>query len=1705
MQTPINALKSHFTSRKNRLALVVSCLLLIGLVASAFPINEWYRKALLSQERKRLQLEIAPYNNLLDSMLQNHIALLHGVEAIIKGELAESGVIHMEEFESFSQKLTRGAIGIRKISVAPDGIVRFVYPLPETPDAIGINILHDAEADVKTAIQSTANTKQIVLSGPYTPEKGTAVFTAWHVLNHKDGFWGVVSIEYDLPVILNEAGISPGPDNIGLALLNSQSQVLAGPENIVNQSPVKSVVTIPDDGAWILAGVPSVGWNSLVKTPIRNLHISMVVFILLTVGIVYYLVSRRLKNIRLQQDTEDMLQQVWTNSRDGIILIDGRGIIQRVSPAASEILGVPQGKLQGHSIIDNEVTKMFFPVNDYKNQFLSGDLPESYNHTYVTDGDREKTITFRNSFIETANDGKLLLSSLRDITKQISLETHARKLGRILHESLNEIFVIDADSFRFKEVNRAAVANLGYSRNELLQMHPWEIKLDLTRGDFEKLVAPLLSYKKEQVQFQGKHYRKDKSTYIVDLNFEYTDYHGPALVAMASDVTDRQRLEGALRSLATSYAGLSGREFFEAVSKDIGENMDLEYVCIGELLPSGNTVRVTGGYAQGEIMGEFEYELAGTPCENVVGKRFCIYPEDIQAKFPEDKLLAELGAEGYVGSPLFENDGKALGIVFGLSTTPIQNQELIQNYFQAFIDRITSEISKSQTLEVLKNNRDLLKMSQEIGKIGSWELDLEVKTLTWTPQMYQIFGQKIQNFRPSYEKFLAQVHEDDQGKFEHALTDSTATEDSPLEHRIIKGDTREIRWVHLECYRYRDDAGNIKKLVGIVQDITDRKKAEKQRKQSENWFRQMFQQHSAIKLLVDPEKHGKIVDANQAALDFYGYTKDEMLALFIADINELPAAEVEKCMGKALSREESRFEFQHQMADGRKRYVEVFSSPIQVDDRTLLQSIIHDITDKKEAEKSLNKHLQKLECLYCAAPIGIGMLSDRVFETVNDEFCKMTGYSKEELIGQSARIVYPDDKTYNEVGTKKYGQIAKTGIGCIETTFKRKDGTNIDVLLSSAATNPDAPEKHVVTSAMDITHRNEIRHKLEESEERFRSLYENTTIGLYRTTPQGEIILANPTLVDMLGCESFEELKNRNLYHDVFHPDYSRDNFLSLFDDNDTVRSFESIWYREDGEEIIVRESARAVREANGEIKYIDGTVEDITEERIKALEKKRLHSAIEQTGETIVITDPDGTIIYVNPAFERISGYSYDEAVGVTPAILQSGEHDDDFYREMWATIASGKTWEGQFINRRKSGELYHEQAIISPVMDDTGEIVNYIAVKQDVTEKFSMENQLRQSQKMEAVGRLAGGVAHDFNNLLTVIRGYANVLKTDSGSEEHQDMARMIVQAAEQAGELTGQLLTFSRKQELKPQSIDPDALIDHMFQMLRRLVGEDINFHLVKSQATKKIYIDLGQFEQVLMNLTINARDAMPKGGDLTIETQVLRCSEVSESIIADIAVDNDEVFCISVSDTGVGMTEKTLEKIFEPFFTTKSKGKGTGLGLSTVFGIVKQSNGNIYVESTPGEGTSFHLYFPVKEEVCSEEEMEVSEPVIPIRGTKVLVLDDDENIVRFIKMVLEMHEVEVVAVYSGEKAIEKIRTADQPYDLFLTDVILPGNSGPEIAERATEIQPDLRVILMSGYTDDRTERYIEENNTIALRKPFQVEDIVGVIRKTLENVK
>jgi PAS domain S-box-containing protein len=496
-----------------------------------------------------------------------------------------------------------------------------------------------------------------------------------------------------------------------------------------------------------------------------------------------------------------------------------------------------------------------------------------------------------------------------------------------------------------------------------------------------------------------------------------------------------------------------------------------------------------------------------------------------------------------------------------------------------------------------------------------------------------------------------------------------------------------------------------------------------------------------------------------------------------------------------------------------------------------------------------------------------------------------------------------------------------------------------------------------------------------------------------------------------------------------------------------------------------------------------------------------KLRRTVEQSPDPVMITDRTCVLEYVNPAFEALTGYSREEVVGQTLGVLKSEQQAGELYEEMWDTVLSGKTFHGIVMNRKKNGETFILEKSITPLRNAAGEITHYISTGRDITDQRRLESQLQQAQKMDAIGRLAGGVAHDFNNLLMVISAYAELM-LDSLPAEHllRQKVDEIITASRRAAELTKQLLAFGRKQMQSLQLLDLNAALREIGRMLPRLIGEDIQLVFIPGQKLDKVTVDPVQIEQVVMNLAANARDAMPEGGKLTIETSNVHLDEAYRQRHS--MVPPGDYVLLAVTDSGLGIPQEHLAHIFEPFYTTKEEGKGTGLGLATVYGIVKQNGGFIWVYSEPGLGTAFKIYLPRAQAAIPEARSAITAQDSP-HGCETLLLVEDEAAVReSTREFLTRRGYTLLEASNGEEALRVSREFCGPIDLMISDVVMPKMSGPNLAERLSAERPHMKVLFVSGYAEHTILHHSKIDVTARLlQKPFGLNMLARKIREVL----
>ncbi|MEO7999765.1 MAG: PAS domain S-box protein [Gemmatimonadaceae bacterium] len=650
----------------------------------------------------------------------------------------------------------------------------------------------------------------------------------------------------------------------------------------------------------------------------------------------------------------------------------------------------------------------------------------------------------------------------------------------------------------------------------------------------------------------------------------------------------------------------------------------------------------------------------------------------------------------------------------------------------------------------------------------------------------------------------------------------------------------------------------------------------------------------------------------------------------------------------------------------------------------------------------------------------------------------------------------------------------------------------------------------VVVSAVDRARQQEIqtRNSLDKDRLLLRALFDTLPDAVFTKDLAGRYIQANKSALQQSGHPTEESLLGKTAFD--LHPAAiaeatQRDDAMVMAGN---VISDRELQLKTASGELRWFLSLKApLRDDDGKVTGIVGVTRDITDRRSAEIERDRhlrqLELQIERMPIAYILTDGDFNCVRWNPAAERIFGYSKDEVIGRRAFDLIVPEKSRERASKIIEQISMGRMdAHGEFGNIKKGGENITCEWHNTPMFDDAGKFVGLLSLTLDVTARKKLEAQLLQSQKMEAIGQLAGGVAHDFNNLLTVIFGYSEMLMADKDvSSNVQKSVKLINEAAERAGALTGQLLAFSRKTILQPKILDINTVVGETGTMLRRMIGEDVRFSTILQKDIERIRVDPGQLTQVLMNLAVNARDAMPKGGTLTVETQNVELSAEYASTHPD--CNPGPHVMLAMTDTGTGMAADVMAHIFEPFFTTKEVGTGTGLGLATVFGIVRQSGGCINVYSEPGIGSSFKLYFPALRGASLMESGGI--PQIATGGAEtVLLVEDDAAVRRIATAALAKFGYMVLPAATGEEALRIAEHHGLGISVLLTDVVMPGMSGPQLVDLLRAKSPSLKVVFMSGYTDDAVVRHgLLAAEVSFLQKPFTPEGLALKIRKVLDS--
>jgi PAS domain S-box-containing protein len=887
---------------------------------------------------------------------------------------------------------------------------------------------------------------------------------------------------------------------------------------------------------------------------------------------------------------------------------------------------------------------------------------------------------------------------------------------------------------------------------------------------------------------------------------------------------------------------------------------------------------------------------------------------------------------------------------------------------------------------------------------------------------------------------------------------------------------------------------------GILVDISHQKRTEEALRASEERYRQLFERNLAG--VYRSTSEGEFLDCNEAFVRMFGYDSRE--EIFARRSQELYLDPLDREEFLATLHEKGsvrNFETFRRRKDGSvlcalQNAVLLPGEPGEPD---LIEGAMIDITERQRTVEALRDSEQRYRYLFQSNPhpMAVYDVETLAILAVNDATVEHYGYSRDEFLRMSITELSVSEQVPAVMRrVVELGQQLNLGE---QWRHRRRDGSVIDVEISSHALIFGGRRARLIT-INDITERKRAEEALRASEAELRALFAAMTDVILVFDREGryvKIAPTNPSLLyrpahGLLGQTVYEVFPREQA--EFFHRAVQR-----ALDAGGTI----NIEYGLPIGETDHWFSANLSPVSDDSVIVV---IRDVTErkrsEEALIRSEARYRSLVENAAYGIYRTTLDGQFLAVNPALAAMLGYeSGDELLelGISSLYRDPAERDRLIERYRQARKIDGVEVEW----KRRDGTPIIVRLSGRTVQDEPDALQGFEMIVEDITERRSLENQFRQSQKMEAVGRLAGGVAHDFNNLLTAMLGYADLLGEQfSNDDPRQRDLEEIRRAAERAAALTRQLLAFSRKQVLQPRPLDLSAIVGGIEKMLRRLIGEDVQLVTRSGEGLGRIKADAGQIEQVIMNLAVNARDAMPNGGLLTIETDNIELDENYARTHP--SVTPGQYVMLGVSDNGCGMDAEVKWHLFEPFFTTKERGRGTGLGLATVYGIVQQSGGHISVYSEPGLGTTFRIYFPrLAQDAAEAAESSVAVRAEPPRGSETVLLVEDEDAVRTLAHeVLHRQGYRVIPARNGADAIQQSEQATAPIHLLVTDIVMPGISGRELVKMLAPVRPDMKVLYISGYSDHTLVAPGAEAAAAFLQKPFTPDRLARAVRRALD---
>ena len=1174
--------------------------------------------------------------------------------------------------------------------------------------------------------------------------------------------------------------------------------------------------------------------------------------------------------------------------------------------------------------------------------------------------------------------------------------------------------------------------------------------------------------------------------------------------AIARDITSEMRVEEErTQALAERITSESLRLAVLESALDCVVGMDLD----GRFIEFNSAAETTFGYTRDEVLGKNVADL-------IIPKR--LRHAHREAFSRHSVAGAPLELRRRIEIEAMRADGTEFPVELALTKVQLPTGPVFTAVIRDISERKQMERELRQSEErfrsLVQNSRDVIAVIAPSGLVSYVSPTVE-ELSGFTPE--EVLGMSGFEY----------IHPDDVEVAGLHLAEIMAT---PNETKTIEVRTRtkqdEWIWIEIRAANRLEDP-TIQGIVLNYHDITERRIAADRLAESERWLNEAQAVARFGSFVIDLDSAEVSWSAELSRL--FGFDPEgqqppltEIMEMIHPDDRDRVARELADCQTVG---DQVETEYRILRSDGSIRWVHAKAEVRAMGKAKCLIGMAQDITARKQAESERDHALAKQKEVADQFKMLLDSTGEGIFGVDNDGVCTFINRAGAALLGgeptQFIGKVMHHLTHHTHVDGSRYPiedcaiyRAFRTGSGSsvADEVFWRLDGTSFPVEYSAFPMTGGVTG--AVVSFQDVTERHAMEFEIRRSEHLFRGAFDAARAGIALIAADGRrYVDVNQSLCDMLGYTKDELLALD--WVEITHPDDRERNLhavADLFAGLEDTQHISKRYVRKDGEHIYVDIGDSMVRGPDGEPMYFVAHITDVTE-KVRASEeliksRELLQGVINNSPALIYIKDATGRYMLVNDKVVEVRGGTRDDFIGHTVHEIFPPDEAVALEATDRQVLEGLVPLEAEEKVLDPSGELKTYLSIKFPLFDATGGCYAICGISTDITdrtrseqERERLEAQLRQSQKMEAVGQLAGGIAHDFNNILAVILNYAEFLKEDLPDQDPKgDDVEEIVKAGERAASLVHQLLSFSRKEVVEPRVIDLNEVVGSLHELLRRSIGEDVELVFDAEDRLPSVKADPGRIEQVILNLAVNGRDAMPSGGRLEIKTGTMGIEHGHrEGLLPGTYV------VLSVSDTGTGMDPRTRDRVFEPFFTTKARGEGTGLGLATVYGIVKQAGGGIYVDSVVGEGSIFTLYLPVCTEVAIDQATET--PIVPTHGTeRILVVEDEDAVRELVCRLLKNHGYSVLAFADGSSALEHIREHPGLVDLLLTDVVMPKMSGKELADEVAALRSGITTVFMSGYTDELiAQRGVLDRSQTLIRKPFKAQDLLSGIRASLDH--